>query len=95
MKLDWKFDIPANKLICTIDDNISYCALSGGKGRYYKIEKGNDDITISYDDWPDEMRWISDNYPRTVWRIRDTLELTDEEAEEFMEVTGCSIFLGI
>lgn len=92
MKLDWKFDIPANKLICTIDDNISYSALSGGKGGIIKSEKGNDDITISYDDWPDEMRWISDNYSEQFGELEIPPELTDEEAEEFMEVTGCPAY---
>ena len=90
MKLDWHFDIPKNKLTLTLDD-IVYTALAGAKEGVIKTQ-GNETITISYDDWPEELQWISDNFSDNVGKLVIPPELTDEEAEEFMEVTGCPAY---
>ena len=92
MKLEWKFDIPRNKLWCSVEDNLTYTAYSGGKDGIMKSCIGYNDILISYDDWPAEMRWISDNYLDKVGELEIPPELTNEEGEEFMEVTGCPVF---
>jgi len=90
MKLDWHFNIPENKLTLTLDD-IVYTALSGAKDGVIKTQ-GKETSTISYDDWPTELQWISDNYSEEVGELIIPPELTDEEAKEFMEVTGCPAY---
>ena len=90
MKLDWHFNIPENKLTLTLDD-IVYTALAGAKEGVIKTQ-GKETYTISYDDWPEELQWISDNYSDDVGQLIIPPELTDEEAEEFMKVTGCPAY---
>ena len=90
MKLEWHFNIPENKLTLTLDD-IVYTALAGAKEGVIK-KQGKETSTISYDDWPEELYWISDNYSDDVGKFLIPPELSDFEAEEFMEVTGCPAF---
>ena len=92
MRLDWHFDIPRNRLSLSLDDNIHYVAHSGGKEGITKTSIGKNDVLISYDNWPDELRWISDNYKDVYGELEIPPELTDEEAHEFMEVTGCPAY---
>ena len=90
MKLDWKFDIPNNLLTCVVD-NIVYTAHRGAKSGVTKSQAGNE-ILISYDDWPNELQWISDNYSDLVGKLIIPPILTDEEAEDYMQVTGCPVY---
>ena len=92
MKLEWTFDIPKNRLSFSLDNNIHYVAHSGGKEGISKISIGKNEVLIDYDDWPEELRWISDNYSDVYGELEIPPELTDEEAEEFMETTGCNSY---
>jgi len=59
--LDWIFDIPNQKLTCTITDDLVYEALEGGVLGLTKTYKGVT-TSISNIDWPKEKFWISEHY---------------------------------
>jgi hypothetical protein len=63
--LDWVFDIPNNKLICKINDELMYEAHEGGNEGYTKTYKG--EVTkITSLGWHEEKYWISDNFGETL-----------------------------
>ena len=87
MKLEWTFDIPKNRLSFSLDNNIHYVAHGGGKEGISKISIGKNEVLIDYDDWPEELRWISDNYSDVYAELEIPPELKDvSEIESFSKL---------
>ena len=63
--LDWIFDIPNQKLTCTITDDLMYEAHEGGVKGYTKHYKG-EKTHISIGNWVEEKHWISEHYGELV-----------------------------
>ena len=81
MELNWKFDIPNNKLFLHISDDLNYVAIKGAKEGIIKTFKGQES-TISYEKWPNEKVWIDNNYSDIVG---DLTIPTLKQQEEYMD----------
>jgi len=60
--LDWSFNIPTQELTVSINDELSYSAINGGRDGFTKTFKG-EDTTVTLEEWDNiEKYWISENY---------------------------------
>lgn len=81
MELNWKFDIPNNKLSLHISEDLYYVALGGATQGIIKTFKG-EESTIGYEKWPNEKVWIDNNYSNIVG---DLSIPTLKQQEEYMD----------
>jgi len=81
MELNWKFDIPNNKLSLHINEDLYYVALGGATQGIIKTFKG-EESTIGYEKWPNEKVWIDNNYSDIVG---DLSIPTLKQQEEYMD----------
>jgi hypothetical protein len=62
MHLHWIFDIPAYRLYCKVNDELTYVAIRGGVGGVEKHYQGTVTL-IQYELWHHEFDWLKETYP--------------------------------